>query len=160
MCRLRQTRKRGPARLDPILGVPASSVHRVLIRRGLNRLAFLGRPTGQVIRRHERHQPGALIHVDVKKLGRIPDGGGHRVLGRRAGRARRGSMGFAWRQALADLGATGKLTRAYRPQAIGKVERFHRTPHREWRCGRRMSRSGRPVGCEGADWSSVTMAEL
>ncbi|AZQ39210.1 transposase [Streptomyces cyaneochromogenes] len=39
---------------------------------------------------------------------------------------------FAWRQALADLGATGKLTRAYRPQTNGKVERFHRTLLDEW----------------------------
>ncbi|MFG2746019.1 integrase core domain-containing protein, partial [Streptomyces chartreusis] len=39
---------------------------------------------------------------------------------------------FAWRQALTDLGATGKLTRAYRPQTNGKVERFHRTLLDEW----------------------------
>lgn len=42
----------------------------------------MGRPTGQVIRRYERDQPGELIHVDVKKLGRIPDGGGNKVLRR------------------------------------------------------------------------------
>lgn len=69
-------------------------MHRVLVRNGLNRLSFLDRPTGQVIRRRERDRPGELIHVDVKKLGRIPDGGGHRVLGRQAGRATRNSMGF------------------------------------------------------------------
>ncbi|AIV36102.1 hypothetical protein NI25_23655 [Streptomyces sp. CCM_MD2014] len=39
---------------------------------------------------------------------------------------------FAWRDALADLGATGKLTRAHRPQTNGKVERFHRTLLDEW----------------------------
>jgi transposase InsO family protein len=39
---------------------------------------------------------------------------------------------FAWQQALADLGATGKLTRAYRPQTNGKVERFNRTLLDEW----------------------------
>ena len=61
---------------------PASTVHAVLTRHGMHRLAWLDRPTGQVIRRYERDRPGELIHVDVKKLGRIPDGGGWRVHGR------------------------------------------------------------------------------
>lgn len=129
----------------------------------------------------------------MKKLGRIPDGGGHRVLGRQTGRATRSSAGFdyvhsavddhtrlayseiqnderavtcaaflrraaaffktvgidriervltdnawpyrksfAWHEALARLGAKGKLTRAYRPQTNGKVERFNRTLADEW----------------------------
>lgn len=42
----------------------------------------MGRPTGQVIRRYERERPGELIHVDIKKLGNIPDGGGHRIMPR------------------------------------------------------------------------------
>ncbi|QDI73202.1 IS481 family transposase [Streptomyces calvus] len=99
VCRLRQDRKLGPARIGPILGLPASTVHRVLVRHGLNRLSFLDRPTGQVIRRYERDRPGELVHVDVKKLGRIPDGGGHKVLGRAAGRAnqdRRNGTGYAY----------------------------------------------------------------
>ncbi|WP_100596886.1 IS481 family transposase [Streptomyces sp. CB01635] len=193
VCELRVSRKLGPARIGPILGMPASTVHRVLVRQGLNRLSFLDRPTGQVIRRYEREKPGELIHVDVKKLGRIPDGGGHKTLGRQAGRATRSAMGFdyvhsavddhsrlayseihrdekvatcaaflaraaaffhshgitriervltdnawayrkglAWKAVLADLGATGKLTRAYRPQTNGKVERFNRTLLDEW----------------------------
>ena len=41
----------------------------------------MDRPTGRVIRRYEREQPGDLVHVDVKKLGRIPDGGGWRIHG-------------------------------------------------------------------------------
>ncbi|GAA1262427.1 hypothetical protein GCM10009646_58060 [Streptomyces aureus] len=94
VCELRRSRKLGPTRIGPIQGMPASTVHRVLVRHGLNRLAFMDRPTGQVIRRYERDQPAELVHVDVKKLGRIPDGGGHRVLGRRAGRTTRKSMGF------------------------------------------------------------------
>lgn len=64
-----------------------STVHRVLGRHGLHRLAWLDRPTAQIIRRFERDRPGELVHVDVKKLGRMPDGGGHKALGRRAGRA-------------------------------------------------------------------------
>ncbi|MER6573910.1 leucine zipper domain-containing protein, partial [Streptomyces sp. NPDC001093] len=102
VCRLRQDRKLGPARIGPILGLPASTVHRILARHGLNRLAFLDRPTGQPIRRYERDRPGELIHVDVKKLGRIPDGGGHKVLGRQAGRARRNSVGFDYVHSAVD----------------------------------------------------------
>ena len=79
---LRRTLKLGPARIAARLGVPASTVHRVLCRLGLNRLAWMDRPTGQVIRRYERATPGELVHVDIKKLGRVPDGGGWRVHGR------------------------------------------------------------------------------
>jgi hypothetical protein len=80
--RLRQRRKLGPARISSIVGVPASTVHRVLCRRGLNRLAWMDRPTGDVIRRIRTDRPGELVHVDVKKLGRIPPGGGWRAHGR------------------------------------------------------------------------------
>jgi transposase InsO family protein len=80
--RLRQRRKLGPARISSIVGVPASTVHRVLCRHGLNRLAWMDRPTGQVIRRIHTNRPGELVHVDVKKLGRIPPGGGWRAHGR------------------------------------------------------------------------------
>ncbi|MGW6786494.1 IS481 family transposase [Streptomyces sp. NPDC054987] len=83
VCRLRTGRKLGPARIGPIVGLPASTVHRILVRHGLNRLAWLDRPTGEPIRRYERARPGELVHVDIKKLGRIPDGGGHRVMDRR-----------------------------------------------------------------------------
>jgi transposase InsO family protein len=85
VCDLRQTRKLGPARIGPILGLPASTVHRILTRHGLNRLAWLDRPTGQPIRRYERSRPGELVHVDIKKLGNIPDGGGWRAVGRTTG---------------------------------------------------------------------------
>ena len=79
---LRRRRKLGPARIGPILGLAPSTVHAVLVRLGLNRLRFLDRPTGQVIRRIETARPGELVHVDVKKLGRIPAGGGWRAHGR------------------------------------------------------------------------------
>jgi len=78
---LRRELKLGPVRIGDRLGVPASTVHRVLRRHGLNRLAWMDRPTGRVIRRIVTTRPGELVHVDIKKLGRIPSGGGWRVRG-------------------------------------------------------------------------------
>jgi transposase InsO family protein len=96
--RLRRTEKIGPVRIAARLGMASSTVHRVLCRLGLNRLAWMDRPTGHVIRRIATSRPGELVHVDVKKLGRIPDGGGWRAHGRaavRAGRERR-SRGMSY----------------------------------------------------------------
>jgi transposase InsO family protein len=77
----RATWRYGPDRLGPLLGRPPSTVHRVLVRRGLSRLRDADRVTTAPIRYVACH-PGALVHQDHKKQGRIPDGGGHRVLGR------------------------------------------------------------------------------
>lgn len=59
IARLRRARKLGPARIAPLVGLPASTVHRVLVRLGLNRLAWIDRPTGQLIRRYERADPAS-----------------------------------------------------------------------------------------------------
>lgn len=69
--------------------MPASTVHAVLVRCRLNRLHHVDKRTGEVIRRYEHDKPGAMIHVDVKKLGNIPDGGGWRYVGRRQGKQNR-----------------------------------------------------------------------
>ncbi|MFC4397936.1 IS481 family transposase [Arthrobacter sedimenti] len=82
---LRLNRRWGPARIGYLLGIHPSTVHKVLSRYRLARLAWLDRATGRVIRRYEHDKPGDLVHVDIKKLGRIPDGGGHRVTGRATG---------------------------------------------------------------------------
>jgi transposase-like protein len=74
--RLRRAHKWGPARIAPHVGLPVSTVHRILVRHGLNRLSLMDRPTGRVVRRYERATPGELVHLDVKKLGRISGGGG------------------------------------------------------------------------------------
>ena len=84
---LRRRYKLGPARIAGILGMAASTVYRVLVRLGLQRLAWMDRPTGRVIRRIHTDRPGELVHIDTKKLGRIPDGGGWRGYGRAAKRA-------------------------------------------------------------------------
>jgi transposase InsO family protein len=59
---------------------------RVLARYGLAKLRWLDRATGKVVRRMESAHCGDLVHVDVKKLGKIPAGGGWRLLGRSTGR--------------------------------------------------------------------------
>jgi transposase InsO family protein len=197
VCTLRVTRKLGPARIAPLVGLSASTVHAVLTRHNLSRLAWLDRPTGTLIRRYERARPGELVHVDVKKLGRLRDGGGWRVHGRDNLERRRARYGprvgydyihaaiddhtriayaeihpdekadtcagflrraataladhgipriervmtdnalayrrsHAWRDTLADLGASARFTRRYRPQTNGKAERFNRTLLEEW----------------------------
>src|SRR4051812_1201930 len=88
---LRDRERRGPDWLGAELGMPARPVSRGLVRRGQPRLSVLDPMTGEVIRsskatatRYERSRPGELVHMDVKKLGRIPDGGGWRALGRAA----------------------------------------------------------------------------
>jgi transposase InsO family protein len=198
---LRAARKLGPARIGPLLGLAPSTVHAVLRRHGMHRLAWLDRPTGQLVRRYERARPGELVHVDVKKLGAIRPGGGwwahgqgsaaqnHTRTENRAGRrvgydyvhcaiddhtrlayaeihpdetaatcadflraaaawftgqgighiervmtdnAKAYRVSHAWRQALADIGAQARFTRAYRPQTNGKAERFNRTLAEEW----------------------------
>jgi transposase InsO family protein len=179
----------GPHRLAPMLGVPRSTIGDVLRRRGLSRLADQDRPSGVPVR-YVREHPGELLHIDVKKLGRIPDGGGHHFRGRdgtprsRAGydlvhsaiddcsrvaysevhadergvtcagfllraaaffaslgvmiervmtdNARNYTTSHAFQGALAEIGASHRRTRAYRPQTNGKSERFNGTLLREW----------------------------
>ena len=93
MIELRRSWRRGPHLLAGRLGMAPSTVHAVLARHGLSRLARMDRVTGEIIR-YERDHPGELIHVDVKKLGRVPDGGGWRVLGRDNGPARHRGKGY------------------------------------------------------------------
>ena len=191
--RARRRLKVGPHRLGPELGHPRSTVYAVLRRHGLSRLSYMDRPTAIPVR-YERERPGELVHVDVKKLGRIRPGGGWRKLGHTteskatkgrgagydylhvaiddhsryayvevhpdergttcAGFLTRTGQHFAelgvqvervmtdqaknyvlsrdFQRALAELGATHKLTRPYRPQTNGKAERFNRTMLDEW----------------------------
>lgn len=73
----------GPHRLGPLLHHPRSTVYAVLRRHGVSRLAHADRLTGVPVR-YVRERPGELIHIDIKKLGRVPPGGGHRMLGEAA----------------------------------------------------------------------------
>jgi transposase InsO family protein len=87
----RRERREGPAPLSYALGIPARTISRVLVREGVPRLNECDPMTGVLIRaskmthrRYERDRPGELVHVDVKKIGRIPEGGGWRAYGRAA----------------------------------------------------------------------------
>jgi transposase InsO family protein len=93
---LRVSRRWGPARIGYRLGMAPATVHRILTRYRCVRLRYTDPATGAPLRatrrqvhRYEHPAPGELVHVDITKLGRIPDGGGHEILGRQAGRKNR-----------------------------------------------------------------------
>ena len=95
VCEARSSLLLAPLALAAATGVPARTCARIVARRGLPRLADVDRVTGEARARgpvtpvrYERERPGELVHVDVKKVARIPDGGGHRALGRGCGSPR------------------------------------------------------------------------
>ena len=104
--------RRGPDWLGAELGVPARTVSRILRRHHMPHLSELDPLTGTVIRaskttavRYERDRPGELVHMDIKKIGRIPDGGGWRAHGRQMGSTalrKRTRIGFDYVHSLVD----------------------------------------------------------
>ena len=86
---LRWKQRLGPVEIADRLGMASSTVHAVLVRCRINRLTHLDRATVDPSRRYEHENPSDLIHVDVKKLGRVPDGGGWRYVGRQQGDSNR-----------------------------------------------------------------------
>lgn len=108
----RRERRCGPDQLAPDIGVPARTITRILRRNGIPRLHDCDPLTGEVIRaskttaiRYERDRPGELVHVDVKKLGRIPPGGGWRAHGRQMGSTgaqKRAKIGFDYVHSMVD----------------------------------------------------------
>jgi len=97
---LRWKQRLGPVAIADRLGMQSSTVYAVLVRCRLNRLTHIDRATGEPIRRYEHEKPGDLIHIDVKKLGRVPDGGGWRYVGRAEG----------WRNRIATATARATAT--------------------------------------------------
>jgi transposase InsO family protein len=88
---LRWKHRLGPVQIAGRLAMPASTVHAVLVRCRINRLSHIDRVTGEPVRRYEHAYPGAMLHMDVKKYGNIPDGGGWRYVGRAQGKRNRGA---------------------------------------------------------------------
>lgn len=105
ICRLRRELGAGPHRIAWELGMQASTVYGVLKRAGLAVLARLDRSTRAIVR-YERERPGELVHFDIKKFGKVPDGGGKRFdEGWRetgAGRHRRGPGGHDYLHVAVD----------------------------------------------------------
>ncbi|WP_297618130.1 IS481 family transposase, partial [Nocardioides sp.] len=89
---LRWKHRLGPVQIADQVGLAPSTVHAILVRCRINRLTHVDRATGEPVRRYEHPHPGSLIHVDVKKLGNVPDGGGWRYVGRVQGRRNRDAM--------------------------------------------------------------------
>lgn len=145
----RRTMRRGADWIGAELGVAPATVGRVLARHEMPRLRDLDALTGQPVRRgprsavrYERERPGELVHVDVKKLGRIPDGGGWRAHGRGARPKALRAIGYDYVHSAVDdhsrlayseihpdeRGATcaGFLARAaafFADHGIGRIER-------------------------------------
>ncbi|MEJ8648573.1 IS481 family transposase [Streptomyces sp. MS1.AVA.3] len=148
----RRAHRRGPDFLAAETGVPARTVTRILRRHQMPRLASCDPLTGQPIRaerrshaRYERARPGELLHLDVKKIGRIPDGGGWRAHGREAGKTyaqKQARIGYDYVHAAVDDHSrlayaeihddekadtcAGFLTRAaafFAAHGIGRIER-------------------------------------
>ncbi|GAA1786452.1 IS481 family transposase [Leucobacter iarius] len=98
---LRFTRRWGPHRISYHLGIPRSTIERVLARYGMPKLTHIDQATGLPVRkptvvRYEKSAPGELVHVDIKKLGRIPNGGGHRMFGRTIGNRNNQKRGLGY----------------------------------------------------------------
>jgi transposase InsO family protein len=87
---LRRIRFTSP-QIAELIDRPLSTICAVLKRSGMGKLGRLGLEPAQ---RYERARPGELLHIDVKKLGRIRGGAGHRMLGR--GPGRHGGRGAGW----------------------------------------------------------------
>jgi transposase InsO family protein len=109
----RRAHRRGPDWLAAELGVPARTVSRILRRHQLPYLADCDSLTGEPIRsskqtacRYERDRPGELVHMDVKKIGKIPDGGGWRAgvvpQGSKTGLQKRARVGYDYVHSLID----------------------------------------------------------
>ena len=109
----RRELRQGPLRLAAVTGVPARTISRILARHHVPRLSWCDPLTGQLIRasratanRYERERPGELVHVDVKKLGKIPDGGGwrarHETTTNHVSRLNKTPIGFDYVHAVID----------------------------------------------------------
>ena len=127
--------RRGPDWLGPELGVAARTVTRILRRHGVPRLRECDPLTGEVIRsskatavRYERGRPGELVHMDVKKIGRIPYGGGWRAHGREMGSSserKKTKVGYDYVHSLVDDHSRLAYSEIHADERAGTVAEFY-----------------------------------
>jgi transposase InsO family protein len=127
--------RRGPDWLGVELGMAARTVTRILRRRGVPRLNECDPLTGEVIRsskttavRYERDRPGDLAHMDVKKIGRIPDGGGWRAHGREMGSSwerKKTKVGYDYVHSLVDDHSRLAYSEIHPDERAGTVADFY-----------------------------------
>ena len=148
---LRMRLREGPVQLAARLGIAPSTVHRILCSARLHRLSYIARATSEPIRRYEHSHPGSLVHVDVKKIGNIPDGGGWRYVGRRQGEKNRAAtpgkprnqyggpiLGYAFVHTVIDDHSRVAYTEVHDDEtAITAVAVLHRAV--DWLAGRGVS---------------------
>ncbi len=130
VCRLRRSKRWGPVMISLHTGVPSSTVWKILARHGVNRLTWMDRPTGRVIRRYERDHPGELIHLDIKKVGRIPPGGGWRVRGR-GQVTKRSRVGYTFLHVAVDDHSRVAYVEAHDNEKADTLVEFWRRAH-DW----------------------------
>jgi len=131
----RTEHRRGPDWLGPELGVPARTVTRILRRHQMPKLCELDPLTGALIRsskataiRYERDRPGDLAHMDVKKIGRIPDGGGWRAHGREMGSTserKKTKVGYDYVHSLVDDHSRLAYSEIHPDERAGTVAGFY-----------------------------------
>lgn len=161
--RLRLGMRKGPNRLGPLVGRAPSTVYAVLRRHQATRLRDFDRISRKPIR-YVRERPGELVHVDVKKLGRIPPRGGHRVVGRQVGRLRKNGRGYDYVHVAVDDASRLAFTLVYPDESERSacafirqladfyathgisVERVITDQHRTWRVSRAFARQLAALG--------------
>src|SRR2546427_1275122 len=121
--------KRGPHRLAPLLGHPRSTIYTVLRRHGCARLRDFDRVTGRPLR-YVRQHAGELVHVDVKKLGVIPPGGGHRIWGKTAAAGRHRGRGYDCIYVAVDDATRVAFVSVFPDQSATSAIQFAQATHR------------------------------
>ena len=125
---IRRHQRWGPHQISHALHIPRSTIYAMLLRAGCSRLADFDRITKQPIR-YVRERPGELLHIDIKKMGRIPPGGGHRIHGRRAGASSPHRMGYDYLHVAVDDASRLAYVRAFPDERGDTARTFLQAAH-------------------------------